>query len=157
MISTPATDPNIPPDITSTPLSAAAAPCDNTLAVTFWILNGTAGFIVAIGNITTLIVLVTTTRLRQQMMNVFLGSLAVADVGMGLLVVPGYGVYCSGCTYSLSAYCWVLKGIKDIFIAASLTNLLAITYDRYASILVLYNLVGLQSLLLVVSLVFSTI
>ena len=124
-------------DVINTATTAETpAPCDQTLEMIFWLLNGALGFVVLIGNGTILVVIVTNQRLRHQIMNIFSGSLAVADVGMGVVVVPGYGMFCNGCNdYAQSAYCWLFQGSHDVFIASSIFNLMAITYDRYLPLL----------------------
>ena len=105
--------------------------CDYSLEITFMVLNSIAGVIILPGNLLVFLVILSNSRLRQQQMNVFLGSLALADIIMGACVVPGYSLFCVGCsTYPLSKYCWFFRGPKDVAIAASIYSVLAICYDR---------------------------
>ncbi|XP_022790806.1 adenosine receptor A2a-like [Stylophora pistillata] len=73
--------------------------------------------------------------LRQQNMNIFLISLAVSDILMAIMVVPGYTAFCAGCKYLSSDTCWILAQTKDIVFSSSFFSLLAITYDRYLAVL----------------------
>lgn len=110
--------------------------CNETLEMVFWILYGSAGVVILTGNLFTFLVFVTTKRLRRSYMNIFLVSLAVADIMMAVLVVPGYAAFCNGsCSYPVSKYCWLMAGLKDIAFAGTVLNLAAISYDRFLAVL----------------------
>ena len=116
--------------------SQTVAVCNQTLEMIFWILYGSAGVVVLTGNLFTFLVFVTTKRLRRSFMNIFLVSLAVADIMMAVLVVPGYAAFCNGsCRYPASKYCWLLAGLKDIAFAGTVLNLAAISFDRFLAVL----------------------
>ena len=54
---------------------------------------------------------------------------------MGGCVGPGYSLFCVGCLdYPLSKYCWLMEGTKDVALASSIYNLLAISFDRYLAV-----------------------
>lgn len=110
-------------------------PCNKTLELVFWILYGIAGVFILSGNFFTFLVFIVNKRLRQSYMNIFLVSLAVADMMMALFVVPGYAVFCNGCEYALSKYCWIMAGIKDIAFGGTVFNLAAISFDRFLAVL----------------------
>ena len=105
--------------------------CDKKLQQIFWIVNGILAVIVLTGNVFTCVIFLSTKRLRRQHMNIFLISLAVSDILMALMVVPGYTAVCAGCKYLSSGTCWILAQTKDIVFSFSFCSLLAITYDRY--------------------------
>ena len=109
--------------------------CDKKLKQIFWIVNGILAVIVLTGNVFTCVIFLSTKRLRQQHMNIFLVSLAVSDILMALVVVPGYTAVCAGCKYLSSDTCWILAQTKDIVFSSTFCSLLAITYDRYLAVL----------------------
>lgn len=109
--------------------------CNETLEIVFWILYGIAGIVILTGNLFTFLVFVATKRLRQSYMNIFLVSLAVADIMMAVFVVPGYAVFCNGCKYVLSKHCWFMAGLKDIAFGGTVFNLAAISFDRFLAML----------------------
>lgn len=117
--------------------SQTIARCNETLEMVFWILYGIAGFVILAGNLFTFLVFVTTKRLRQSYMNIFLVNLAVADIMMAVLVVPWYAAFCntSSCSYPMSKYCWLMAGLKDIAFAGTVLNLAAISFDRFLAVL----------------------
>lgn len=105
--------------------------CDQALETTFMVLNTTIGAVILLGNVLVFLSIATRPRLRQQPMNLFIASLAITDIMMAAAVVPGYSLFCVGCLeYPLSKYCWFMEGPKDIALASSIYNLLAISYDR---------------------------
>jgi len=109
----------------------ARSSCDQALETTFMALNTFFGAVTLLGNVTVLLSIATSPRLRQQPMNLFIASLAITDIIMAAVVVPGYSLFCVGCLeYSVSKYCWFMEGSKDISLASSIYNLLAISYDR---------------------------
>ena len=85
------------------------------------------------GNSFTFLVLVTRKNFRQSYMNIFLLSLAVADVMMSAFVVP-YAIFCIGCEYTSSKYCWFMAGLKDIALGGRVFNLAAISFDRLLAV-----------------------
>lgn len=117
--------------------SQTIALCNETLEMVFWILYGSAGVVILTGNLFTFLVFVTTKRLRQSYMNIFLVNLAVADIMMAVLVVPGYAAFCNStsCSYPMSKYCWLMAGLKDIAFGGTVLNLAAISFDRFLAVL----------------------
>ena len=142
--------------------------CNRTLELVFWILYGGIGVVILAGNSFTFLVFVTTKRLRESYMNIFLLSLAVADVMMSAFVVP-YAVFCIGCEYTSSKYCWLMAGLKDIALGGTVFNLAAISFDRFLAVIrplryqndmtntrVSFILVGVWSLSCVIALIRNT-
>lgn len=110
--------------------------CSTSTEVLFFILYSVIGVIIFTGNLFTLVVFLTTEKLRRSKMNVLLVSLATWDILMSVLVAPFYAVYCDrGCEYSLGSYCWLMRGAKDFVKIGTTLNLYAITYDRYIAVL----------------------
>lgn len=109
--------------------------CDHRLDVVFWVVNGIIGVVILLGNSFTCAVFLSSSYLRRNYMNIYLISLAVADISMAVLVAPGFAAFCSGCTYKWSEYCWFFGGARDIAFPATVLNLLAITYDRYTAVI----------------------
>jgi len=112
-----------------------AGNCDEKLQQIFWVVNGILALIILAGNSLTCAIFLSTKQLRQQHMNIFLVSLAVSDILMAAMVVPGYAAFCAGCTYLSSDTCWILAQTKDIVFSSTFFSLLAITYDRYVAVL----------------------
>lgn len=108
--------------------------CSKELDFLFWIINGSTGVLILVGNSLTCAAFLRFENLRRSYMNIFLLSLAVCDVLMAVIVPPGYAAFCTGCTYSFSNLCWVFEGGKDICFLTSTFNLLAISYDRHLAI-----------------------
>lgn len=105
--------------------------CDQALETTFLVLNTSFGAVTLLGNLSVFLSIATRPRLRRQPMNLFIASLAITDIIMATVVVPSYSLFCIGCLeYSVSKYCWFMEGSKDIALASSIHNLLAISYDR---------------------------
>ena len=50
---------------------------------------------------------------------------------MGALVMPFYSVFCSGCQYSLTPNCWIIRALKGVTFGANILNLVAISLDRH--------------------------
>ena len=110
--------------------------CNTSTEILFFILYGVIGVVIFTGNLFTLVVFLTTEKLRRSKMNVLLVSLATWDILMSVLVAPFYAVYCGrGCEYSLRSYCWLMRGAKDCVKIGTTFNLYAITYDRYIAVL----------------------
>lgn len=115
---------------------AETAVCDETLQQIFWIVNGVLAVVILAGNTFTCVIFLSTKQLRQQYMNIFLVSLAVSDILMAVMVVPGYTSFCAGCKpYLSSDTCWILAQTKDLVFSSSFFSMLAITYDRYLAVL----------------------
>ena len=111
------------------------ANCNDTLQQIFLVVNSVLAVIILAGNILTCVIFLSTKSLRQQNMNIFLVSLAVSDILMAIMVVPGYTAFCAGGKYLSSDTCWILAQTKDIVFSSSFFSLLAITYDRYLAVL----------------------
>ena len=109
--------------------------CDEKLQQIFWIVNGFIALTIFTGNSLTCVIFLSTKQLRQQHMNIFLVSLAISDILMAVMVVPGYAAFCAGCSYLSSDTCWILAQTKDIVFSSTFFSLLAITYDRYLAVL----------------------
>lgn len=110
--------------------------CNASTETLFFIFYSAVGTTIFIGNILACVVFLKTEKLRRSKMNVLLVSLAAWDILMAVLVVPFYGVYCGrGCEYSLTRFCWLMRGAKDCVKIATTLNLYAITYDRYIAVL----------------------
>ena len=115
---------------------AAAMNCDEKLQQIFWIVNGFTALIILTGNSLTCVIFLSIKQFRQQPMNIFLVSLAVSDILMAVMVVPGYVAFCAaGCSYLSSDTCRILAQTKDIVFSSTFFSLLAITYDRYLAVL----------------------
>ena len=90
--------------------------------------------LILVGNGFTCAVFLSTDQLRQNVMNIFLVSLAVSDISMAVLVPP-FATFCGDCKYSASEHCWLFGGMRDTAFTWPTLNLLAITYDRYVAVL----------------------
>ena len=110
------------------------ANCQEALELASWITNGFLGVVIFLGNAFVCSVFLRSSRLRRIRMNTLLLNLALCDFSMAIIVVPGYGVFCTGCKYTLSKFCWLFEGGKDVCFLASVFSLLAITYDRYLAV-----------------------
>ena len=110
--------------------------CNASTETLFFILYSAVGVTIFIGNVLACFVFLKTEKLRRNKMNVLLVSLAAWDILMAVLVVPFYAVYCGlGCEYSLSRFCWLMRGTKDCVKIGTTLNLYAIAYDRYTAVL----------------------
>lgn len=113
-----------------------AEKCDEKLQQIFWIVDGFVALFIFAGNALTCVIFLATKQLRQQHMNIFLVSLAVSDILMAVMVVPGYAAFCAaGCNYLSSDTCLILAQTEDIVFSSTFFSLLAITYDRYLAVL----------------------
>lgn len=107
---------------------------DENWSWAYWVLTATIGLINLPVNSIAFIVFVKDKKLRKKHMNVFLASLAIADILMMVGVAPGYAVFCYN-GWKSTNFCWILVGVKDyVFIATNL-NMLAICYDRYCAVI----------------------
>ncbi|XP_068674166.1 adenosine receptor A2a-like [Montipora foliosa] len=111
------------------------AKCNEILDLIFSIINGIIALIILAGNSLTCVIFLSTKHLRQQYMNVFLVSLAISDILMAVMVVPGYAAFCTECNYLTMDSCWILAQTKDVVFSSTFFSLLAITYDRYLAVL----------------------
>lgn len=107
--------------------------CNRTQELGFFILHCCIGAVIFIGNVFTFVIFVSSRRLRQSYMNVFLLSLAVADIMMAVFGVPFAVVCIDFCTSS--NYCWLMAGLKDIALGGTLFSLAAISVDRYLAVI----------------------
>lgn len=109
--------------------------CNNDLDELFWILNGVLGVLIVAGNsFTCFVFLRSRPPLRQNFLNNFLLSLAVSDLLMALTVIPMYSVFCSGCIYAPTRFCWLFDVFRDCSFLSSVFNLFVIAYDRNTAI-----------------------
>ena len=106
-------------------------PCSTELDRVFLFLNSILAVVILAGNSLTCAVFLKERHLRRSYMNSYLVSLAISDICMGALVIPFYSVFCSGCKYSLTPYCWFIRAIKGVTFGANILNLLAISLDRH--------------------------
>lgn len=106
-------------------------PCSTQLDTMFMILDGILAVVILAGNLLACAVFLKEQRLRRSYMNTYFVSLAVSDVFMGALVMPFYSVFCSGCVYSLTSHCWLIRALKGITFGANVLNLIAISLDRH--------------------------
>ena len=106
-------------------------PCSLTLDMIFWVLDSILAALILAGNSLACAVFLKTRHLRRSYMNIYLVSLAASDICMGVLVMPFYSVFCSGCKYSLTKHCWLIRLVKGVTFGANIFNLLAISLDRH--------------------------
>lgn len=135
----------------------AHSSCDQSLETIFRVLNLATGAVTLAGNLLVFVAIVTSSRLRQNPMNQFVASLAITDIMMGACISPGYSLFCVGCwDYALSKYCWIMEGTKDIALASSIFNLLAVSFDRclavyrplrYSTLMTRHRVVFIMSLI----------
>ena len=106
-------------------------PCDAVLDIIFALLNGIIAVVILAGNTLACVVFLKSRHLRRSYMNRYLVSLAISDICMGALVMPFYSVFCSGCQYSLTPNCWIIRALKGVTFGANILNLVAISLDRH--------------------------
>lgn len=106
-------------------------PCNLTLDMIFWVVNGVLAALILAGNSLACAVFLKTRHLRRSYMNIYLVSLAISDICMGALVMPFYSVFCTGCKYSLTQHCWLIRALKGVTFGANILNLLTISLDRH--------------------------
>lgn len=106
-------------------------PCSLTLDMIFWIINGFLAALILAENSLACAVFLKTRHLRRSYTNIYLASLAISDMCMGALVMPFYAVFCTGCKYSLTQHCWLIRALKGVAFGANILNLLAISLDRH--------------------------
>ncbi|EDO36055.1 predicted protein [Nematostella vectensis] len=107
---------------------------ERTQDVIFWCISGMIGIVIVTANFVTLLVFLWDSQLRRRFMNIFLASLSIADLLMGVLIIPGYATFCKVENTSLHT-CWFLTGTKDYVFSTTSLNMLAICYDRYYAVL----------------------
>ena len=98
------------------------------LEVWFWVLGGIFTTLTVLGNSLVIYLIISRKRLRSAI-NWLLFSLAVADLGVGLIYFPLLA--CSSA--SLCSKC-VTTAVRWLFLNLSMTNLCALTVDRYVAI-----------------------
>ena len=96
--------------------------------VWFWVLGGIFSTLTVLGNSLVIYLIISRKRLRSTI-NWLLFSLAVADLGVGLIYLPTFA--CS--SVSLCSKC-VTTAVRWLFLNLSMTNLCALTVDRYVAI-----------------------
>ncbi|XP_078355448.1 adenosine receptor A2a-like [Oculina patagonica] len=90
--------------------------------VWFWVLGGILSSLTVLGNGLIIYLIVSRRRLHKTV-NWFLLSLAVADICVGLVHFPTMA--CNKC---------ITTGVRWLFLSLSMTNLCALTVDRYIAI-----------------------
>ncbi|EDO36053.1 predicted protein [Nematostella vectensis] len=131
---------NSTPESPERPELNHAHTCSDTEDGVFLAIIGVTGFAVFFGNIFTCGVFLSKRQLRENHMNTFLISLAVSDILVSVLVIPGHTTLCTGCSSAYGnlasqAICSVLDGVKDYVLLGSIFNLMAVTFDRYQAVL----------------------
>ena len=101
---------------------------DLTSPVWFWVVGGILSILAVLGNGLVMYLIISRKRLRSTI-NWFLFSLAAADLSVGLIYFPFLA--CSSA--SLCGKC-VAKAVRWLFLDLSMTNLCALTIDRYMAI-----------------------
>lgn len=116
--------------------SRSSAECDDSLDLTFLLLNGLVSTFIVLGNGLACFIFLKNAHFRRCFMNTFLVSLGLADIFMALLIMPGYVIFCtSSCSESISEHCWLISLTKYLVFPATKFNLLAISYDRYIAVM----------------------
>ncbi|XP_022792238.1 adenosine receptor A2a-like [Stylophora pistillata] len=96
--------------------------------VSFWVFGGFFSILTVLGNSLMMYLIISRKRLRNTI-NWFLFSLAVADLSVGLTYLPSLACesasFCSKC---------VTTPVRWLFLNLSMTNLCALTVDRYMAI-----------------------
>lgn len=116
--------------------SRSSAECDDSLDLTFLLLNGLVSIFIVLGNGLACFIFLKNAHFRHCFMNTFLVSLGLADIFMALLIMPGYVIFCtSSCSESISEHCWLISLTKYLVFPATKFNLLAISYDRYIAVM----------------------
>ena len=101
---------------------------DLTSPVWFWVVGGIFSILAVLGNGLVMYLIISRKRLRSTI-NWFLFSLAAADLSVGLIYFP----FLACGSASLCGKC-VAKAVRWLFLDLSMTNLCALTIDRYMAI-----------------------
>jgi len=95
----------------------------------FWIVMGVIGLAIVLGNILVIWLVVTRKRLRIKG-NLFIVSLSVADMGVGLTAIPSSFIY----TFVTKRNFFIADIFIDFFLCSSIGNLITLTLDRYIAV-----------------------
>ena len=115
--------------------------CSKTLDEAFLVAYAVLGLTMFIGNTFCCAVFLNAPQLRNCHMNIFLVSLAAADILAAFFVIPGHCAFCTSCSKDFflnildEETCRFLDGVKDYVWLASVLSLLGITYDRYLAVI----------------------
>lgn len=115
--------------------SGSVSGCDEWLDIIFLVLDGLLCGLIIFGNGLTCFIFLNKAHFRSCFMNTFLVSLALADILMALLVMPGEVIFCTSCSQSISKHCWLIGSVKYVVFPSTKLNLLAITFDRYTAVM----------------------
>ena len=96
--------------------------------VLFWVFGGFFSILTVLGNSLVMYLIISRKRLRSTI-NWFLFSLAAADLSVGLTFLPS--IACESA--SVCSKC-VTMAVRWLFLNLSMTNLCALTVDRYMAI-----------------------
>ena len=114
--------------------------CFKSMDITFAVIYAIIAVSLLLANLFACAVFLSHRRLRETYMNIFLVSLALSDISVAVLIVPGYATFCTGCSEEFkklasSQACRILDGVKDYVLLNSMFNVLSITYDRYVAVM----------------------
>lgn len=102
----------------------------NELAVFIWILS----FLTVLANITLIIVILKTKGLRKQKFNLFMISLAITDLLVGLVVAPFNPLRTKGTWIYGWAWCKIYLSLNIYLLTASIYNFVGVNMDRLFAI-----------------------
>lgn len=116
--------------------SGSIPECDDSLDLTFLVLNGLISVFILLGNGLACSIFLKNPHFRRCFMNTFLVSLGLSDIFMALLIMPGHMIFCtSSCSQYISEHCWLIGSTRYLVFPATKLNLLAISYDRYIAVM----------------------
>lgn len=95
----------------------------------YWIIMGVIGLLIVFGNSLVVWLVLTRSRLRVAG-NIFIVSLSLADMGVGLTVIPSSYI----CTFITDCNTFIAEIFIDFFLCASIGNLITLTLDRYIAV-----------------------
>lgn len=96
----------------------------------YWIIMALIGLAIVLGNSLVVWLVVTRPRLRTKS-NLFIASLSIADMGVGLTVIPSSFI----CTFVTKCNFFVAEIFIDFFLCASIGSLITLTLDRYIAVI----------------------